>query len=443
MMDKKMPNSLEAEQYILANILISPKEVAAILSSVEPDDFYYDNHKKIMTSIKYLYDNKQDVNYTNIIEELKRKKEFDAVGGQEYILELVDILPQVVEWENYASVIKQKSVSRELYNTLGDLSKAVLDNDLTFEDILVKTEDDIKRILNKRRTAQFSKIDSITDNVIDVIEKNSKKESELIGIDTGFKELNSKTFGFKNGELIIIAARPGIGKSALALNITSTACEEKKAVAFISLEMGTTQLVMRLLSSNSGIGLSKIISGKLNESDITALYLTRLKIDNYDLYLDDSTVTDISEIMAQCRELKRNKKLDMVVVDYLQLIGKRTANKNANRAELVGSISRSLKILAMELDIPVIALSQLNRESIKRDVPNLADLRESGSIEQDADIVLFLHKSSKDSDSLETRARSHRVELIIAKNRQGEVGNLSLTFQEPIVKFIETTKKYN
>ncbi|MDD2258321.1 MAG: replicative DNA helicase [Bacilli bacterium] len=443
MMDKKMPNSLEAEQYILANILISPKEVAAILSSVEPDDFYYDNHKKIMTAIKYLYDNKQDVNYTNIIEELKRKKEFDAVGGQEYILELVDILPQVVEWENYASVIKQKSVSRELYNTLGDLSKAVLDNDLTFEDILVKTEDDIKRILNKRRTAQFSKIDSITDNVIDVIEKNSKKESELIGIDTGFKELNSKTFGFKNGELIIIAARPGIGKSALALNITSTACEEKKAVAFISLEMGTTQLVMRLLSSNSGIGLSKIISGKLNESDITALYLTRLKIDNYDLYLDDSTVTDISEIMAQCRELKRNKKLDMVVVDYLQLIGKRTANKNANRAELVGSISRSLKILAMELDIPVIALSQLNRESIKRDVPNLADLRESGSIEQDADIVLFLHKSSKDSDSLETRARSHRVELIIAKNRQGEVGNLSLTFQEPIVKFIETTKKYN
>ncbi|MFA5219662.1 MAG: replicative DNA helicase [Bacilli bacterium] len=442
-MDKKMPNSLEAEQYILANILISPKEVAAILSSVEPDDFYYDNHKKIMTAIKYLYDNKQDVNYTNIIEELKRKKEFDAVGGQEYILELVDILPQVVEWENYASVIKQKSVSRELYNTLGDLSKAVLDNDLTFEDILVKTEDDIKRILNKRRTAQFSKIDSITDNVIDVIEKNSKKESELIGIDTGFKELNSKTFGFKNGELIIIAARPGIGKSALALNITSTACEEKKAVAFISLEMGTTQLVMRLLSSNSGIGLSKIISGKLNESDITALYLTRLKIDNYDLYLDDSTVTDISEIMAQCRELKRNKKLDMVVVDYLQLIGKRTANKNANRAELVGSISRSLKILAMELDIPVIALSQLNRESIKRDVPNLADLRESGSIEQDADIVLFLHKSSKDSDSLETRARSHRVELIIAKNRQGEVGNLSLTFQEPIVKFIETTKKYN
>ena len=443
MMDKKMPNSLEAEQYILANILISPKEVAAILSSVEPDDFYYDNHKKIMTAIKYLYDNKQDVNYTNIIEELKRKKEFDAVGGQEYILELVDILPQVVEWENYASVIKQKSVSRELYNTLGDLSKAVLDNDLTFEDILVKTEDDIKRILNKRRTAQFSKIDSITDNVIDVIEKNSKKESELIGIDTGFKELNSKTFGFKNGELIIIAARPGIVKSALALNITSTACEEKKAVAFISLEMGTTQLVMRLLSSNSGIGLSKIISGKLNESDITALYLTRLKIDNYDLYLDDSTVTDISEIMAQCRELKRNKKLDMVVVDYLQLIGKRTANKNANRAELVGSISRSLKILAMELDIPVIALSQLNRESIKRDVPNLADLRESGSIEQDADIVLFLHKSSKDSDSLETRARSHRVELIIAKNRQGEVGNLSLTFQEPIVKFIETTKKYN
>ena len=443
MMDKKMPNSLEAEQYILANILISPKEVAAILSSVEPDDFYYDNHKKIMTAIKYLYDNKQDVNYTNIIEELKRKKEFDAVGGQEYILELVDILPQVVEWENYASVIKQKSVSRELYNTLGDLSKAVLDNDLTFEDILVKTEDDIKRILNKRRTAQFSKIDSITDNVIDVIEKNSKKESELIGIDTGFKELNSKTFGFKNGELIIIAARPGIGKSALALNITSTACEEKKAVAFISLEMGTTQLVMRLLSSNSGIGLSKIISGKLNESDITALYLTRLKIDNYDLYLDDSTVTDISEIMAQCRELKRNKKLDMVVVDYLQLIGKRTANKNANRAELVGSISRSLKILAMELDIPVIALSQLNRESIKRDVPNLADLRESGSIEQDADIVLFLHKASKDSDNLESKARSHRVELIIAKNRQGEVGNLNLTFQEPIVKFIETTKKYN
>lgn len=443
MMDKKMPNSFEAEQYILANTLISSNEVAAIVSSLEPEDFYHPPHRKIMTSIKYLFNNKQDVNYTNLIEELKRRKEFEAVGGQEYILELVDVLPQVVEWENYAIVIKQKAVARELYNTLGDLSKCVLDNNLSFEDVLVKTEDDIKRILNKRRTAQFSKIDSITDNVIDVIEKNSKKEGQLIGIDTGFQELNKKTFGFKPGEFIVIAARPGVGKSALALNMTSTACEDKKSVAFISLEMGTTQLVMRLLSSNSGIGLSKVISGKLDEKELSALYLTRLKIDNYDLYLDDSTVTDISEIMAQCRELKRNKKLDMVVVDYLQLIGKRNANNNASRAELVGGISRSLKILAMELDIPVIALSQLNRESIKREVPNLADLRESGSIEQDADIVLFLHKASKDSDNLESKARSHRVELIIAKNRQGEVGNLNLTFQEPIVKFIETTKKYN
>lgn len=443
MMEKNMPNSYEAEQYILANALLSPNEVSAIVSTLTPEDFYYDNHKKIMAAITFLYENKQDVNYTNVSEELKRKKQFEAVGGQQYILELVEILPQVVEWDNFAKVIKQKAVSRELYNTLNDLSRTVLDNDLTFEDILVKTEDDIKRILNKRTSAQFSKIDKITDSVIDVIENNSKKESELIGIDTGFKELNNKTFGFKNGELIIIAARPGIGKSALALNITSTACEEKKAVAFISLEMGTTQLVMRLLSSNSGIGLSKIISGKLEEKDLAVLYLTRLKLDAYDLYLDDSTVTDISEIMAQCRELKRNKKLDMVVVDYLQLIGKRTGNKNASRAELVGSISRSLKILAMELNIPVIALSQLNRESIKRDVPNLADLRESGSIEQDADIVLFLHKASKDSDNLESKARSHRVELIIAKNRQGEVGSLNLTFQEPIVKFIETTKKYN
>ncbi len=443
MMEKKMPSSFEAEQYILANALLSPNEVAAIVSTLTPEDFYHEGHRKIMTAIKHLYETKQDVNYTNLSEELKRKKEFEAVGGQEYILELVDILPQVVEWDNYASVIKQKAVARELYNTLNDLSRTVLDNELTFEDILVKTEEDIKRILNKRTTAQFSRIDKITDGVIDTIEKNSQKDSELIGIDTGFKELNSKTFGFKKGELIIIAARPGIGKSALALNITSTACEEKKAVAFISLEMGTTQLVMRLLSSNSGIGLSKIISGKLDEKDLSVLYLTRLKIDHYDLYLDDSTVTDISEIMAQCRELKRNKKLDMVVVDYLQLIGKRTANKNASRAELVGGISRSLKILAMELDIPVIALSQLNRESIKREVPNLADLRESGSIEQDADIVLFLHKASKDSDNLDSKARSHRVELIIAKNRQGEVGSLGLTFQEPIVKFIETTKKYN
>ena len=285
MMDKKMPNSFEAEQYILANTLISSNEVAAIVSTLEPEDFYHDPHRKIMASIKYLFNNKQDVNYTNLIEELKRRKEFEAVGGQEYILELVDVLPQVVEWENYAIVIKQKAVARELYNTLGNLSKVVLDNNLSFEDVLVKTEDDIKRILNKRKTAQFSKIDSITDNVIDVIEKNSKKEGQLIGIDTGFQELNKKTFGFKPGEFIVIAARPGVGKSALALNMTSTACEDKKSVAFISLEMGTTQLVMRLLSSNSGIGLSKVISGKLDEKELSALYLTRLKIDNYDLYL--------------------------------------------------------------------------------------------------------------------------------------------------------------
>ena len=287
-------------------------------------------------------------------------------------------------------------------------------------------------VINGQRVSDFKRIDLLTDGVIEIIEENKNKEGNLVGLDTGYPDLNNLTSGFKKNELIILAARPSIGKSTLALNFAANVCRNKKHVALFSLEMGHDQLIMRLLSTYSGLPLHKIVSGKLTDEEMRLLMQARTTINKFPLYIDQSSTTNLRDIKAKCLKLKREGHLDFIIIDYLQLLG--SGENLKNRVEEVSKISRGLKEMARTFEIPVLALSQLSRGLEQREDkrPVLADLRESGSIEQDADIVMFLHRDTpkkQEGEDTTKVVKSAKTELIIAKNRQGATGSCDLIFK--------------
>ncbi|NLD26046.1 MAG: replicative DNA helicase [Acholeplasmataceae bacterium] len=439
---RQIPNSREAENYVLGSVLIENRYAPEVVSRLVETDFYYQENINIMKAIIELDKNNKVIDVSSVINVLKEKNLLEASGGNEYLFELMDAIPAVVNVEAYIETIKEKAVERELLQTLQELSNKILDHKLPFRDLITDAEKRVIEVINKRKTVELIRIDRATDRVLSIIEANKNKDTEgITGLDTGFKELNNLTFGFQPGELIILAARPAIGKSALALNIATKVCENKKdaLVAFFSLEMGIDQLLMRLYSSHSGLTLNKIRSGKLNETEMAALYAAKNKLDKFNLYLDEAGATDIDELITICRKLKREDKLDLVIIDYLQLLT--TTRRTTNRVEEVSKISRQLKMLARELEVPVLALSQLSRDIEKREDkrPLLSDLRESGSIEQDADIVMFLHREAgKNLEDTTRKLRNAKTELILAKNRQGVTDSVHLIFRGANSMFLST-----
>ena len=358
----------------------------------------------------------------------------------------MDILPSHVVAESYVDVILQKSLERELYFAVSDISDDILAGQTEFEALLENTEKTVFQIVNKRRTTPFMKIDEATEKVMHIIEENKKTEGKgVIGLDTGFKKLNEYTLGFQKGELIILAARPGIGKSAFALNVAVNACLELKAhVAFFSLEMSVDQLVMRLLSSKANVPLQKIRSGNMTPTEMTKVLAAKAKLDDSNLYIDEGISGNLEDVKVKCRKLRREGKLDIIIIDYLQLLSLAAGQDKLSTYERVTKLSRGLKMLARELNVPVLALSQLSRAIEKRSedeqTPMLSDLRESGSIEQDADIVIFLHRrtTKKEETEQKTSNRSRKTEVFISKNRQGEVGSFELIFRGDCSVFNET-----
>jgi len=429
---RQMPSSKEAENYVIGSILIENRYAEEVVSRLDYTDFYYASNKNIISAIIDLDKSKRVIDIASVIDQLKKKNLYEASGGSQYLFELMDAIPSVVNVEAYIEVIKEKSVERELLSTVQEISNNILDHKSSFSELIANAEKNIIEVLNKRKTVDLIRIDTATDKVLDIVEANKNKKSEgLTGLDTGFKGLNKLTFGFQPGELVILAARPGIGKSALALNLATNACEAVNAhIAFFSLEMGIDQLLMRLYSSHSGLTLNKIRSGKLTDNEMAALYAAKSKLDKFNIYLDEAGATDVEEVVTVCRKLKRDNKLDFVVIDYLQLLT--TSRRTSNRVEEVSKISRQLKMMARELQIPVLALSQLSRLVEQREDkrPVLSDLRESGSIEQDADIVMFLHREvTKGDDDTTKKYRNSKTDLIVAKNRQGITDAVPLIFK--------------
>lgn len=431
--NERIPFNLEAENYIIGCLFVDPNLVGAVITRVSAEDFYRAENKNIMNAIINLYRRGEEIEPLKALEELKRLKLLEASGGNQYLFEIIETLPTTANIDSYLEILEEKSLLRQFYNATGLIGKEIIEGK---EDFSVLGERALKRLndlVEKRRTGDIKKIHRFTPEVIDIIEKNAQKTGTVIGLDTGFEELNKFTFGFQKGELVILAARPSIGKSALALNIASNACRNVGAnVAFFSLEMGIDQLIMRLFSSFSGLSINKIRSGNLNQNEMSTLLLARSSVDHLNLYLDEASSSTLNDIKAKCIKLKREGKLDLVVIDYLQLIY--VPEIRANRVEKVGEISRGLKLLARELEVPVLALSQLSRSAEQEGYPLLSHLRESGSIEQDADIVMFLHREQHGKDGEidglpQKRLANYNTKLIIAKNRQGATGEIDLIFK--------------
>lgn len=429
---KKFPYSEEAEKYILGCMMLDPTIVDQVLTEITSNDFHVRANKNVMIAIESLIKNGESVDQLTVYHELQRANTLEATGGIDYLYNLLDSVPSVANIEVYLDILHEKTLERKLLEVVNNISRDILKGDDHINDLIVKSEKQIMDVINGQKVSDFKRIDLLTDGVIEIIEENKNKEGNLVGLDTGYPDLNNLTSGFKKNELIILAARPSIGKSTLALNFAANACRNKKHVALFSLEMGHDQLIMRLLSTYSGLPLNKIVSGKITNEEMRLLMQARTTINKFPLYIDQSSTTNLRDIKAKCLKLKKEGHLDFIIIDYLQLLSSGESLKN--RVEEVSKISRGLKEMARTFEIPVLALSQLSRGLEQREDkrPVLADLRESGSIEQDADIVMFLHRDTpkkQEGEDTTKVVKSAKTELIIAKNRQGATGSCDLIFK--------------
>ena len=452
MAQRSVPYNNDAENYVLGSILIDNNVMNSVVGRLDVNDFY-DNHNRIVyQAMVSLFKNDNKIEPLTVVEEMNRLKLELPMDVKEYLLDLIDEVPATSSCNLYIDIIKEKAVERELLNNIKEISEDILTSKLEFNQLLDKTEDKIQGIIKKRRTSELLTIEKAATQVYDSIEKYSTNKSEIRGIPSGFPRLDRATLGFGKGDLIILAARPSVGKSAFALNLALNASKKASAhVAFFSLEMSIEQLMLRLFSYESNVSMARIRRGDLDSKELILLGRARQDLMKHHIYFDESNSSDIYDIRSKCRQLKQLGKLDFVIIDYLQLI---TSSIKGSRQEEVAAISRALKILAKELEVPVIALSQLSRLVELRDdkKPVLSDLRESGSIEQDADIVMFLYRPDKQKqseDAFETKAvvvdaasekednGEKKIELIIAKNRQGSLRDIEFTFFPEECRFNE------
>ena len=448
-MPKVMPNNPNAEQAILGTIFIEPNKLPDILDRVKENDFYNAKNQAIFKAMKALNNEGFDIDYTSVIEKMNAMN-LSNFADLDYIISLSETVPMVSHLDTYINLLTDSSLTRQVINTSNEIVEKGFTSNINANDYLAHAEEKIFALAQKRRTSGFINIDEVVKEVRQNTEMYQNSKDGIIGLQTGFKSLDEVTLGFKPEELIILAARTAVGKSAFALNIALNVAKLNKnkananknaRVAVFSLEMSNPQLVTRMVSLESDIFSNKILRGQLTPSEWMNVTAGGEALSRLDIVFDDSAAVSVPDIRAKCRQLSQSDGLDFIVIDYLQLVKGTEGTRGGNRQEEVSSVSRGLKQLARELKIPVLALAQLSRavEQRKDNKPTLADLRESGSIEQDADVVMFLyredyHKKSKDSEHSQTSF----TELLIAKNRQGASGvELKFNFNKPVSRFTE------
>ena len=387
------PHSVESEQSILGSILLDKDAIITVSETIRPSDFYKEAHKIIYESMLKLSNKNEPIDLITLTEELKKQGHLDNVGGISYITSLSTIVPTTSNVKYYADIVKEKSVLRQLIKASNDIINLGYENSTKVEEVLEKAEKRIFDISQEKASDDFKSINEVLVDAYDMIEKLYTNKSDVTGITTGFKDLNKKINGLQRTDLILIAARPAMGKTAFSLNLVQNAALKGDAsVAVFSLEMSKDQLVQRMLSSQSHVELKKIKTGTLDENDWPRIIDAMAVLSNVNIYIDDTPGIKISELRSKCRKLTIEKGLDLILIDYLQLM--EGEGNNESRQQEIAKISRSLKIIAKELNCPVVALSQLSRAPEQRadHRPMLSDLRESGSIEQDADIFMFLFR---------------------------------------------------
>ena len=435
------PHDIDAEQAVLGSMLTDKEAVNAAIESLKEDAFYRDDNRIIFQAIVNLYSKSEPIDIITLKDELESMDKFEQVGGYEYLASLPDKVPTTANVQKYIKIVEEKSILRNLIKTANEIIERGYDPTEDVEDIMDGAEKKIFDIMQSKNQKGYTPIKDVLVESFTKLEELYNRKQHITGVPTGFAELDYKTAGLHGSELILVAARPAMGKTAFALNLaTNAALRGNAPVAIFSLEMSKDQLVNRILCSEAMVDSNKVRTGKLDEDDWVKLAGAIGPLSEAEMYIDDTPGISVMEIRTKCRKLKMEKNIGLVVIDYLQLVqgNKRTAS----REQEISEISRSLKILAKEINVPVIALSQLSRAVEQRPDhrPMLSDLRESGAIEQDADIVMFLYRDdyyNKESEKKDI------AEVIIAKQRGGQTGTVELLWMGNYTKFVNLERRFD
>jgi replicative DNA helicase len=433
-LQKLPPQNIEAEQAVLGAVIFDNEALPAILElRIEPEDFYKEAHRRVYRAILDLYDKNEPVDIVTLADHLRRTGDIDAIGGLPYLSLLADSVPTSANIRHHARIVSEKALLRSLIRTATNITSKVYEEGGEADDLVDYAESAIFDISDQRTKTSFAPMKAVIKDTFKMIEQLYDKKEAITGVSTGFKDLDEMTSGFQPGDLIIIGGRPGMGKTAFALNIAQhTAINLRMPVAVFSLEMSKEQLAMRMLCAESMVNSGNVRKGFIGKEDWPRLTNAAGRLADAPIFIDDSSGISVLEIRAKARRLKKEHGgLSMVVVDYLQLM--RSRGKFERREQEISDISRSLKGLAKELKVPVVALSQLNRsvESRQEKIPSLADLRESGAIEQDADVIIFLYRAEIYSKT----AQKGLAEIHVAKQRSGPTGMIKLSFRAECTRF--------
>ena len=429
---RSLPQSIEAEQSVIGSMIIDKSAIAQVAEKLGEDDFYRDGHKVIYRAIFEMFKNDMAVDLLTLLEYLKSTDQLEKAGGVTYITEVSSSVPTTANLSSYIKIVEEKSILRRLIKSATSIIEDSYNKQGEVEGVLDQAEKRIFDIAEKRTTSDFEPLNVVLERGFLEIERLFNNKGEITGVSSGFKDLDAKTSGFQKGDMVLIAARPSMGKTTFALNIAEhAALREGKSVVIFSLEMSKEQLAYKLLCSEANVDLLKLRTGALEDKDWENIARATGPLSKAKMYIDDTAGVSVMEMRSKCRRLKMEYGIDLIMIDYLQLM---SGSSTESRQQEVSEISRSIKALAKEMECPVIALSQLSRAPEQRadHRPMLSDLRESGSIEQDADVVMFLYRDEYYNRETEDK---NTAECIIAKQRNGPVGTVKMAFLGQLSKF--------
>lgn len=438
------PQDIAAEKSLLGAVMLSDSTLPEILTIIKPRDFYEERHQIIFSAMADLYDQHKPIDLLTLTSELKSQKKLKDIGGAPYLTELSSFVPTASHAKAYAEIIEKASVRRRLIDAGARITAKAYEEGADVDSLIGEAEKDLFEVSDKIVKSDYTPIENLLADAFERIEELRKNKGALRGLKTGFRDLDKKTAGFQKGDLVIIGARPAMGKTTFAQNLAyNIASINKKGVLFFSMEMGANEIVDRIISDVSGVNNWNIRTGNITDEEFSRIGDAMGEMDELPIYIDDTSSMTIMELRNKARRAMHDHNIGIVIVDYLQLIQGSDRYKG-NRVQEVTEISRGLKILARELEIPVIALAQLSRNVTGRDDPRpvLSDLRESGSIEQDADLVMFLHRPDYYHQNEDGYEETHITELLIQKHRHGAIGKIELYFHPELLRFMSLDKTH-
>jgi replicative DNA helicase len=437
----EMPQDLQAEQSVLSAMLLSPDVFQECLLEVSDGDFYSPANRKIFQSMRKLFDNNQPVDPVSLADTLKSDGELERVGGMPYLLDLVNAPFALASWRHHAEMLRRDATLRQMIAASAQISALAFDAPEDTKDVVDQAERMLLSVTDRGVRSSYSTLQEIMEQLYNDLGEQAENQSDTQGVETGFPGLDSRLLGLRGGQMVVFGARPGVGKTSFCLNLAVNAAEAGATVAFFSLEMSKVEIAQRLLASRALIKLTDIRSANIRPNQWPQILEATEDLRQLDILIDDTPGTTVTEIRAKARRMLHGKEKGIVIIDYLQLLSAPAgAGRNDNRATIVGEMSRGIKIMAKDLDVPVVALSQLNREVEGRTGkrPQLSDLRESGSIEQDADIVILLDRSMTPEEAERSdRPDAGITSFIIAKNRSGPLATVDMRFDGETIKFYE------